>query len=300
MRWRFAVATVAAITEAMVAITPTRAQQSSLWTACSSETLSPDAAIESCTKIIQSGRETQQNLAIAYVNRGGGYDQKGDIARAIADFSEAIKLDSGNAAAYYNRGTVYAKKGDLDRAIADFTKGIELDPKDADAYYNRGLTYDHKGDYDRAIADYSKVIELDPKYVDAYDSRCWARATSSQPALALTDCDAALRLKPDDTYALDSRGFAYYMLARYDEALADYDAAPETGALALRPRHDQAEKGRHHRRRRHRRGEGDPARHRRQNGALRDEVALGSDAGPHGGQSRPDLCKAVIGEPCSQ
>ena len=55
-------------------------------------------------------------------------------------------------------------KGELDKAIADFSKAIEIDPKSAIAYNNRGWAYEGKKDYDRAIADYSKAIEIDPKY----------------------------------------------------------------------------------------------------------------------------------------
>ena len=39
------------------------------------------------------------------------------------------------------RGFSHAEKGDHDKAIADFTEAIRLDPKDADAYYYRGFSY---------------------------------------------------------------------------------------------------------------------------------------------------------------
>ena len=41
------------------------------------------------------------------------------------------------ASCYTNRGYAYDNKGDYDRAIADFTQAIRLDPNDADA--RRGL-----------------------------------------------------------------------------------------------------------------------------------------------------------------
>ena len=59
-------------------------------------------------------------------------------ATAIADFSEAIRLNPKDAVAYNNRGVAYYAKSDLDRAIADFNEAIRLDPKDAIAYNNRG------------------------------------------------------------------------------------------------------------------------------------------------------------------
>jgi Flp pilus assembly protein TadD len=44
-------------------------------------------------------------------------------------------------------------KAVYDRAIADFTQAIRLDPNNAKAYRERGLAYNNKGDYDGAIGD---------------------------------------------------------------------------------------------------------------------------------------------------
>jgi tetratricopeptide (TPR) repeat protein len=55
-------------------------------------------------------------------------------------------------------------KGDYDRAIADLTEAIRLDPKYVWAYASRGEAYRMKGDYDRAIADLTEAIRLDPNY----------------------------------------------------------------------------------------------------------------------------------------
>ena len=64
--------------------------------------------------------------------------------------------------AFRGRGVAYGNKGDYDRAIADFTEAIRVDPKLATAFSNRGLAYEKKGSYDRAIADYNEAIRLNP------------------------------------------------------------------------------------------------------------------------------------------
>src|SRR5215475_11998515 len=101
--------------------------------------------------------------ALAFTNRGVAYERKGDNDRAIADFNEAIRLDPKNVLAFANRGIAYGKKGDTDRAIADYNEAIRLDPKNALAFANRGIAYGKKGDNDRAIADFNEAIRLDPK-----------------------------------------------------------------------------------------------------------------------------------------
>ena len=43
------------------------------------------------------------------------------------------------AEAYRNRGFAYEEKGELDKAIADYTEAIRLNPKDAAAFFGRGV-----------------------------------------------------------------------------------------------------------------------------------------------------------------
>ena len=46
----------------------------------------------------------------------------------IDEYTEAIRINPADPGAYNTRGMSYAEKGDYDRAIADFTEAIRLDP----------------------------------------------------------------------------------------------------------------------------------------------------------------------------
>ena len=54
--------------------------------------VSPEQKLESCTAVIKAGRETPQNLAIAFNNRGNVHLNLKDYDSAIADFNEAIRI----------------------------------------------------------------------------------------------------------------------------------------------------------------------------------------------------------------
>src|SRR5215831_7925220 len=163
---------IATLAVAAVFAASARAEQSQPWTWCANkEKASPDLQIGGCTTVIQSGKESQKNLSIAFNNRGNAYHAKGDDDRAVADYNESIRLDPKYAYPYNGRGNAYRGKGDNDRAIADYAMSIKLDPKYAAPHNGRGNAYRDKGDRDRALADYNEAIKLDPRYVFAYNGR---------------------------------------------------------------------------------------------------------------------------------
>ena len=72
-----------------------RAQQSPDSARCNPEEasgVSLDAQISACTALIQSGKETRWDRGVAFYKRGDAFYYRGDSDRAIADYSEAMKL----------------------------------------------------------------------------------------------------------------------------------------------------------------------------------------------------------------
>ena len=100
-------------------------------------------------------------------------DPDGELELAIADFSEAIRLDPECVEAYVERGRAYAgtELQEYDRAIADFTEAIRLDPTRAEILVDRGNAYAEREDYDQAIADFTSAIEFEPQAgADSYQT----------------------------------------------------------------------------------------------------------------------------------
>jgi tetratricopeptide (TPR) repeat protein len=183
--------------------------------------------IDGCSAVIKGARDKGDKLAEAFNNRGIAYRLKGDLDRAIADYNQAIKLNSKLAAAFGNRGVVYDRKGDYDRAIQDYDQAIKLNPT-PDVYFNRGNAYLGKSQYASAIDDYNQALKMKADFAAALDNRCWARAVVGILKPALADCNEALRLMPGNAATLHSRGFIYLKMTQFDAAVSDYDAALRT------------------------------------------------------------------------
>src|SRR5665213_2329612 len=96
-----------------------------------------------------------QDNATNFYNRAMSERDKGDYDKAIADFTQAIKLNSNYVAAYDDRSFAKERKGDYDGAFSDAVKAIQMNPKYAPAYNHCSIVKYDKKDYDGALADYN-------------------------------------------------------------------------------------------------------------------------------------------------
>jgi len=168
--------------------------------------------------------------AAGYINRGIACYEKGEYDKAIADFTEAIRLDPKYESAYLNRGIVWGVKGQNDKAIADYNEAIRLNPNLTEAHYNRGKVWYEKGAYDKAITDFTEVIRLNPKNVDAYNNRGIVRNEKGEFAKAIADYNKALAVTPDHIAARNS--LAWLQATCPDEKYRDGKKAVENATKA--------------------------------------------------------------------
>jgi tetratricopeptide (TPR) repeat protein len=123
----------------------------------------PDVVIRGCSAIIEARHEEPRNMATAFNNRGVAHRLKRDYDAALADYSEALRLNPASASAYNNRGIIFRIRHDYDRAIADYDHAIALSPDYTAAFYNRALAYTDKSDFGRAATDFDVVLKVNPK-----------------------------------------------------------------------------------------------------------------------------------------
>lgn len=102
-----------------------------------------------------------QNPAEDLFNSALAKSESGDFEGAIADYTEAIRLNHNYAKAHNKRGIILGRNlKDYPAAKADFDRAIEINPNYGDAYYNRARVREFLEDKEGAIADYHKAAEL--------------------------------------------------------------------------------------------------------------------------------------------
>ena len=182
---------------------------------------SPDQRAASCTALIQSGDEADNDLISDYVNRGNANAARDAPDAAIDDYGEALKRNPAYAIAFYDRGSAYRLKHDYDHAIGDYDRAIALNPRYEDAFVNRGAAYAAKGDADRAINDYTVALFLDGSDAAAYRNRGDAYVDKGDLTLALPDYDEAIRRAPGDADGYRSRGYLRFYAGDFAKAADD-------------------------------------------------------------------------------
>ncbi|MES1024249.1 hypothetical protein ABN584_15280 [Gloeocapsa sp. BRSZ] len=94
------------------------------------------------------------------------FDEQTKLAQTINDLREIerchqnIQLNPNSATAYFNRAKTYEQLGEKAAAIADYTQAICLDANYTEAYFNRGLNYCYSVSKKQALKDLRTAAKL--------------------------------------------------------------------------------------------------------------------------------------------
>lgn len=135
--------------------------------------------------------------AAAWKEKGRLHSNNGDLDSAVADLSEAIRLDSASGTYYLDRAALLSRKGDNERALADYSEAITADGKSPVAYLARADFLRDQGQYDKAVADYDKSAEILSDNPAAYGGRALTRFYQGDFAKAAQDFRKVVEQQPN-------------------------------------------------------------------------------------------------------
>ncbi|MGE0024112.1 MAG: tetratricopeptide repeat protein [Hyphomicrobium sp.] len=174
------------------------------WTDCQRST-EPDIAAAACKGLIDSGGLSPDDQADVQYRYGRALRDKGDPDGAITSYDRSIALKP-TADAYNHRGIAYYDKSDYPRAIADYSEALRINPSDADALNNRAWTRYKAGELAAALEDANRAVALDGTKAYIWDTRGHINEARGARSAAISDYRKALDL--DRTSESSSEGLA--------------------------------------------------------------------------------------------
>jgi tetratricopeptide (TPR) repeat protein len=148
-----------------------------------------------------SGGSIRSRLSNCLWSRGSDYLGKKDYDNAIADLTEATRINEMHMLAYDYLGSAYLEKGNDDEAIKCFENVAGI----AGAENNRtwrgfaekrqAAAYLKKSSYDEAVYHYGRAIEYNPNDSSAYEGRASAYEAKGDMDLAKADYAEMERLQ---------------------------------------------------------------------------------------------------------
>jgi tetratricopeptide (TPR) repeat protein len=178
-----------------------------------------------CTRILNLPRLDKKNRVVFLDNRGTALYNKGQMDLALADYSEAIRLQPNYAFAYNNRGRILEERGEYDRALSDYNTAIRLVTNQPVMFNGRGNVWFDKSEFNRALADYDEAIRLDPNYADAFNGQGNTLKGLGDFDRAIDSFSTAIRLNPGNSYFYTGRAATWQEKGEFERAIADYTMA---------------------------------------------------------------------------
>jgi len=122
---------------------------------------------------------------------------RGDLARAVQFYTDALDIEPRDVEAYVGRGRCHLETGDYSSAMSDFQRAEDLSPNDPEAKLAMGDLYYNRKEYKRAIDFYDEAVELDGQHAMAKCKRGLAHYYRKNFRQAFQDLQRAMALDPN-------------------------------------------------------------------------------------------------------
>jgi tetratricopeptide (TPR) repeat protein len=133
-------------------------------------------------KIRSAGRSGALADVPTLLLRAKVHSARHNYSGALADYSQAIRLQPKNAVLWSDRGYVCLRQHDYKGAIQNESVAIGLDPRLARAYFFRGAAFGELRNANNAGSDINAALRLDP----SLDSYLTTKVTSKGKSVSIT------------------------------------------------------------------------------------------------------------------
>ena len=169
------------------------------------------------------------NTAEAFFLSGFNSYRDGNDTAALTAFSKAINSRPDFVIPYQFRAQIFSEKGMKEKAIADISEAIKLDPKNIGLLTTRSSFYFQTQQYEEGLKDMKRKIELAPTDIMGYyDAAIFSKAAN--PSLDADFYFTKAYAQKDIPKFVTDVLYGKFLLnqGRFDEAKPKYDSALAT------------------------------------------------------------------------
>ncbi len=122
-------------------------------------------AEEICREVIEKYPDNKH----AYVRMGAIHSEQGMVEEAIADFEQALKLDSALIDAHISLANLYARSSELELAEKHCNKVLsEIDPDNYQTRLLLSAIYEQKGEHEKGVECLRHILKKQPEDLNAH------------------------------------------------------------------------------------------------------------------------------------
>ena len=160
--------------------------------------------------------------SVAHIRRGADLAQAGKIAEAIAEQTEALRVDPRAVQAHINLIALYGRSGRYEEAADHYRAALALDGHQADLYYNYGVLLLKQGKHQEAENAFEQAVQINPYYVEARNNLGSIYEQQDRLKEAYQQFAKAVENRPNDRVAHFHMGRILANDGRYDEAIQHF------------------------------------------------------------------------------
>lgn len=146
---------------------------------------------------------------------------------AIALFDGRTGQETNLSRAYTDRGNAYREENQLDSAVADFTQATRINPQASRPWLLLGETHLAMGQLVASAEGYGRAVQVAPELAAGWTGRSVALRKLGELPQSLAAAGEAVRLSPDDPAVYNTRGRVWKEMDRPEEALQDFNRVVE-------------------------------------------------------------------------
>jgi len=155
--------------------------------------------------------------------------QEGNLDKALAYFTEAVRLAPGSEEANLGLGNVYRLRDAPEAAAASYRRVLAINADSSAAHYSLGLVLRHFGQFGAAAEHFQRAFSLSPGLTEAAKecARCQIHLGAHEAATAVLEKALEAQPRIGELHAL--LGLAHQKLHRPQVALKCYEKARALG-----------------------------------------------------------------------